>query len=135
MVTDMIRTAAQKHRRRALHDARTTVALYACTESESETTAATFETLRRYALAREWHVAVELLDHAPLESPLAERPGWARARDAITAREIEGVVALHDQTCTGHNAQLLAWLAEHAAFLATVETSDERTTSGRSLTS
>lgn len=121
----MIRTPAQKRRRQGLESAaggRTTVVLYACVEGPDATATTAFSELRRFANAREWLIAGEILDTAPLATPLDERPMWHSVREVISAGRAEGIVAAPNHTCDdveGVRAELLDWLAEHAAFLAT----------------
>ncbi|MCZ1009889.1 hypothetical protein [Streptomyces lydicus] len=121
----MIRTPAQTRRRQGLGNAaagRTTVVLYACVDGPRTSATAILAELRRFANAREWIVAGEILDSAPLSTPLDERPMWHSVREAIAKGRAEGIVAALDHTCddvADTRAQLFDWLAEHAAFLAT----------------
>lgn len=118
-----MRTQGEQRRRRSIANAaagRTAVVLYACTEQFSGPAWHVFTDLRRYAAARDWQVAREILDAAPLSTPLDERPEWCKVRDLILDGSAEGIVApethARDDVPSEHSA-LSEWLAEHAAFL------------------
>ncbi|WP_157839069.1 hypothetical protein [Streptomyces flavidovirens] len=121
----MIRTRAQERRQQALANAaigRTAVVLYACDEGSRADATAALAGLRRFANAREWVIVDEILDSAPLATPLDDRPMWHSVREAISAGLAEGIVAPPNHTCDdveGGRAELFDWLAEHAAFLTT----------------
>lgn len=123
------RTPEQSRRRRVIHDAaagRTTVGLYICTADPHTTVAKAIEVLSRYADARDWEAVEIILDTAPLTQPLDSRDAWIGVRESITARHIEGVVALEGHTCdteTPTREPLLQWLAARGAFLSVVKLS------------
>lgn len=112
----------QTRRRRSIANAaagRTAVVLYACTEDPE--TARILAELRRYADARDWDVAREITDAAPLATPLDERQQWPTVRRLILEGRAEGVVAPTAHTrddVPNERAELDTWLADRGAFLA-----------------
>ncbi|MFF1400928.1 hypothetical protein ACFVZD_45320 [Streptomyces sp. NPDC058287] len=118
------RTPGQTRRRRALQNAaagRPTVVLYTCIEDDRTTAAKAVETLRRFAIARDWEVSEIILDSSPLLTPLKDREQWTAALDAINERRAEGIVVVQGHICdtkTATRAALVKWLAEQGAFIA-----------------
>lgn len=119
----MMRTQAQRRLRRSIANAaagRTAVVLYASTAGSDIPARDVLSELRRYADAREWQIAEEVLDDSPLTLPLKQRAAWRRVRDLITSGHAEGVIAptAHARDdVPEERAALDEWLADRGAFL------------------
>lgn len=130
-VTGMLRTQADRARRRALADAasgsiqRAHVVLYACLP-EGDTDKILTE-LRAYAAARDWIVADELIDRTSVTEPTDGRPKWPRLKELIETGRAQGIVTPMRRMCglrETDQAGLDTWLADQRAFV--VSTWDPR---------
>ncbi|WP_406114090.1 ATP-binding protein [Kitasatospora purpeofusca] len=100
---------------------RVPVALYIATSGETAS-ASLIRRSRAFAEARDWTVALSIVDDDPT-CPLDQRPGWQVIADALSARTIDGVVTwTHDMVTGGRAArardQLPRVLGDGGGFLA-----------------
>ncbi|MFJ8934012.1 hypothetical protein ACIRLA_46355 [Streptomyces sp. NPDC102364] len=120
----MTRSHAERDRRRTIAEAasgfptRVRVALYGCVEDEAEGTEILVG-LRRYATARDWDVAVDVVDIGPKSLQRDHRTQWPRVRELIEQHLLDGIVVPSEShlACDAvERSGLRTWIQHKGAF-------------------
>lgn len=132
------RTKQAVARRRNIADAangstcRARVILYACLPVGSHSDEI-LASLRIYARARDWDVAAELVERAPIAEPMESRECWTRVRSMIEDREAEGIVVPLRRTLGYRPCErdkVNTWLAHNHAWVVAIHADPECTEVG-----
>jgi hypothetical protein len=89
---------------------------YACSAELREETVL-FTALRRYAEARDWDIANQIIDRHPPSVPFHKRVLWPRVADAVSTRRAEGALTLDGYLPDDDVAELADWASTHGAFI------------------
>ncbi|MFJ9125696.1 hypothetical protein ACIRJS_16535 [Streptomyces sp. NPDC102340] len=120
----MTRSQGERDRRRELAEAaagfptRVRVALYGCVEDDAEGVEVLVG-LRRFATARDWDVAVDVVDIGPKALHRDHRAQWPKVRELIEQHLLDGIVApseSHLATDIVQRAGLRTWIQRKGAF-------------------
>ncbi|WP_149563923.1 hypothetical protein [Streptomyces cacaoi] len=97
---------------------RTPVALHLCADHEVPISPALLS-LRSYASARDWTIALEVIERESPAVPVQRRACWPELEEAITSGRVSGVVTLA-RSMWPIDGMMHDWLDDHHAFVVAV---------------